>query len=149
MSTSDLSLDTQLCFSLYRASRAITRTYQELLADLHLTYPQYLVMLVMWEAKEPVPMSQLAQRVDLDSGTLTPLIKRLEAAGFLKKQRDAADERRTVLSLTAEGRKLKKKAAPIPRKIYETCSVEGMDLTQIKGELDRLAEHLSEPTSKL
>ncbi|GAA1749149.1 MarR family transcriptional regulator [Rothia terrae] len=145
MSTTELSLDKQLCFSLYRTSRAITRAYHELLTGLNLTYPQYLVMLVMWEAKEPVAMRDLTQQVELDSGTLTPLIKRLIAAGYLEKQRDPADERRTVLFLTASGKELEEKAAPIPRKIYEMCSVDGMDLALIKRELDRLADHLGDP----
>ncbi len=142
MTTNQLALENQLCFSLYRASRLVTRTYHNLLEKLNLTYPQYLVMLVLWE-KEEVGMKELAARLDLDSGTLTPLIKRLTSLGLLTKSRDPQDERRAVLALTPEGKKLREKAQSIPQEIYSICATEGVDLHQLKVELDRISEQLA------
>ena len=95
-----LALDNQVCFSLYSASLAMTKLYKPLLDPLGLTYPQYLVMLVLWETDD-VSVSTLGERLSLDSGTLTPLLKRLEAAGLVKRARSAEDERRVQVSLTA------------------------------------------------
>lgn len=139
-----LALDNQLCFSLYRAQRLVTRTYQNLLKELRLTYPQYLAMLVLWEAPGPVTMKELSTRLELDSGTLTPLVKRLITLDLISKQRDAADERRAVLSLTDAGSALRSKAEQVPGRIYALCSCEGLDLNAVKGELDALSQHLSE-----
>ena len=97
-----LALDNQLCFALYSASRAITRAYGPLLADLGLTYPQYLVMLVLWQA-DGVSVSELGARLALDSGTLTPLLKRLQTAGWISRTRGAQDERRVDIHLTPAG----------------------------------------------
>src|SRR5512138_3124386 len=108
-----LRLDHQLCFALYSASLAMTKFYKPLLDPLGLTYPQYLVMLVLWEA-DGVTVSQLGERLSLDSGTLTPLLKRLQAQGLVQRLRDASDERRVLLQLTARGRALKAKALTIP-----------------------------------
>ncbi|WP_237225077.1 MarR family winged helix-turn-helix transcriptional regulator [Rothia nasisuis] len=139
---SSLALDQQLCFSLYRSSRAVTRAYQQHLGKLGLTYPQYLVMLVMWESPDGLGMKDLVARLDLDSGTLTPLIKRLIDHGLLTKTRDPRDERRTLLSLTPAGQKLKGRAKSVPGAIYAACAVEGLDILALKAELDTLAEHL-------
>jgi len=100
-----LALDHQLCFALYSASLAMTKAYKPLLAPLGLTYPQYLVMLVLWEG-DGVTVSHVGERLSLDSGTLTPLLKRLQALGLLQRLRDAADERRVLLQLTPAGREL-------------------------------------------
>ena len=108
-----LLLDRQLCFALYSTSLAMTKLYKPLLAELGLTYPQYLVMLVLWEQNEQT-VSTLGERLYLDSGTLTPLLKRLEAAGLLTRQRASADERRVLISLTAAGAALREHAARIP-----------------------------------
>ena len=105
-----LQLDHQLCFALYSASLAMTKLYKPLLEPLGLTYPQYLVMLVLWEG-DGLTVSQLGERLALDSGTLTPLLKRLEASGLVQRRRDAADERRVLLHLTPAGRALKDGAA--------------------------------------
>src|SRR6187200_246404 len=94
-----LALDNQLCFALYSSSLAMTKLYKPLLDPLGLTYPQYLVMLVLWEG-DGVTVSELGQRLMLDSGTLTPLLKRLESAGVLQRLRDVADERRVLVRLT-------------------------------------------------
>ena len=103
-------LDEQLCFSLYAASRAVIRAYQPLLVELGLTYPQLLVMMVLWE-QDDLMVSALGQRLMLDSGTLTPLLKRMEKGGLLHRRRDPADERRVRITLTESGRALGERAA--------------------------------------
>lgn len=117
-----LRLDQQLCFPLYAASNLMTRLYRPLLDELGLTYPQYLVMLVLWEAS-PSTVSALGERLRLDSGTLTPLLKRLEAAGLVRRTRDAADERRVLVSLTDNGRALRDQAEDVPHRLV--CQVMG------------------------
>src|SRR6201985_60348 len=111
-----LALDKQLCFALYSASLAMTKVYKPLLAPLGLTYPQYLVMLALWE-EDAQTVSQLGDKLALDSGTLTPLLKRLEAQGQVGRERDAADERRVIVRLTHAGRKLKVAARAVPQAI--------------------------------
>lgn len=113
-----LRLETQLCFALYAASRAMAQAYQPLLTPLGLTYPQYLAMLVLWEA-DGISVKRLGERLQLDSGTLTPLLKRLEAAGLLQRQRCANDERSVLLYLTASGLALQLEAAAIPAKLRQ------------------------------
>ncbi len=128
-----LQLDNQLCFALYSTSLAMTKLYKPLLDDLGLTYPQYLAMLVLWE-KDGLTVSELGERLYLDSGTLTPLLKRLEASGFISRLRDVEDERRVHITLTAVGRKLKGQAAKIPSCILSAtqCSIpELITLTQL------------------
>ena len=127
-----LLLDNQLCFALYSTSLAMTRLYKPLLDELGLTYPQYLTMLVLWE-QDGLTVSELGQRLYLDSGTLTPLLKRLETSGFISRIRAVEDERRVHITLTAAGRKLKAQAAKIPGCILSAsqCSIpELMALTQ-------------------
>lgn len=108
-----LLLDNQLCFALYSASLAMTKLYKPLLDPLGLTYPQYLAMLVLWE-RDGLMVSELGERLHLDSGTLTPLLKRLEAAALIARVRAVDDERRVHVTLTAAGRKLKARAADVP-----------------------------------
>lgn len=116
-SSSDiLGLDQQLCFALYAASRAVVRAYGPLLEPLGLTYPQYLVMLVLWE-EDDISVKRLGERLSLDSGTLTPLLKRLEQGELVDRRRDDRDERVLRVSLTAKGRALKTKAKKIPKAI--------------------------------
>ena len=127
-----LKLDNQLCFAVYSASLAMTRLYKPVLEKLQLTYPQYLVMLALWEQDGPT-VSELGERLSLDSGTLTPLLKRLEAVGYVTRLRDLADERRVHITLTAAGRKLKARAASVPGCLMAAaqCSVpELISLTQ-------------------
>jgi MarR family transcriptional regulator, organic hydroperoxide resistance regulator len=127
-----LLLDNQLCFALYSTSLAMTRVYKPLLDDIGLTYPQYLAMLVLWE-QDGLMVSELGERLHLDSGTLTPLLKRLEASDLIARIRAVEDERRVHITLTAAGRKLKAKAAKIPACILSAteCSIpELMALTQ-------------------
>ncbi|MGY0195108.1 MarR family winged helix-turn-helix transcriptional regulator [Leptothrix sp. BB-4] len=111
-----LRLDQQLCFALYSASLAMTKVYRPLLDAMGLTYPQYLVMLVLWE-REVVSVGELGEHLNLDSGTLTPLLKRLEAQGRLVRNRSASDERRVEVSLTDDGRALRAQAREIPPRI--------------------------------
>ena len=119
-----LQLDNQLCFALYSASLAMTRLYQPLLAQLGLTYPQYLVMLALWE-QDDVAVSDIGQRLGLDSGTLTPLLKRLAQQGLLSRERDAQDERRVRVRLSVAGQALREQAAQIPGCILQAtqCSL--------------------------
>src|SRR6185436_11541595 len=127
-----LLLDNQLCFALYSASLAMTKLYKPLLDELGLTYPQYLAMLVLWE-QDGLTVSELGERLYLDSGTLTPLLKRMEAAGLVSRLRAVQHERRVHITLTAAGRKLKDKAAKIPGCILSAtqCSIpELVSLTQ-------------------
>ena len=113
-----LELDRQLCFALYTASRAVVRTYAPLLEDSGLTYPQYVTMLVLWEDPDaPRSVGELGERLHLDSGTLTPLLKRLVSMGYVTRSRDAADERRVLVALTAEGLALRDELAAVPRSI--------------------------------
>ena len=127
-----LLIDKQLCFALYATSLAMSKVYKPHLDGLGLTYPQYVVMLVLWE-RNAQAVSEIGERLCLDSGTLTPLLKRLEAALFVTRRRDSQDERRVLIELTALGRRLKTKAAKIPACILEAtqCSLtEVTDLTQ-------------------
>lgn len=137
-----LRLDNQLCFALYSASLAVTKLYKPLLTELGLTYPQYLVMLVLWE-QDGLAVSEIGERLTLDSGTLTPLLKRLEAAGLIARLRAVQDERRVQVTLTATGRKLKSRAARIPGCLLSAahCSVaEVVDLNRrVRALRDRLS----------
>ncbi|MFZ3128124.1 MAG: MarR family transcriptional regulator [Rhodoferax sp.] len=139
-----LLLDNQLCFALYSASLAMTKLYKPLLEALDLTYPQYLVMLVLWE-RDGLSVSALGERLYLDSGTLTPLLKRMEAAGWLVRQRSTEDERRVEVHLSAEGRKLKTKAASIPRCVVEASGYPVADLMALTQQVQTLRGHLTEP----
>jgi MarR family transcriptional regulator, organic hydroperoxide resistance regulator len=127
-----LQLDNQLCFALYSTSLAMTKLYKPLLDGLGLTYPQYLAMLALWE-QDGLMVSELGERLYLDSGTLTPLLKRLESSGLISRLRAVEDERRVHITLTAAGRKLKARAAKIPGCILSAsqCPIpELMALTQ-------------------
>src|SRR5262244_4245764 len=104
-----LRLDNQICFAIYSAAHAFNRVYKPLLDQLGLTYPQYLVMLVLWE-RDGVPVKEIGERLFLDSGTLTPLLKRLEAAGLVKRSRSTEDERVVLIHLTGAGKRLKRSA---------------------------------------
>ncbi len=114
--TDPLALDNQFCFALYSASLAMTKTYKPFLDKLGLTYPQYLVMLVLWQ-QDDVLVKSIGEKLFLDSGTLTPLLKRLEASSLIARTRDEADERQVRITLTKEGRALKKKAQSIPHQV--------------------------------
>lgn len=137
-----LLLDNQVCFALYSASLAMTKLYKPLLDELGLTYPQYLVMLVLWES-DGLMVSELGQRLSLDSGTLTPLLKRLEAAGLVSRLRAVQDERRVHIHLTAAGRKLKARAAKVPGCVLAASQCSLPELMQLTTQLRTLRERLA------
>lgn len=143
MNSKALLLDNQLCFALYSSSLAMTKLYKPLLAELGLTYPQYLVMLVLWEDKA-LTVSALGERLFLDSGTLTPLLKRLEAAGLLLRERDTEDERRVQVRLTPAGLRLKARAAPIPGCVLEASQCDVPELVALTAQVKALRDHLSQ-----
>ncbi len=136
-----LLLDNQLCFSLYSASLAMTKVYKPLLDDLGLTYPQYLAMLVLWE-RDGLMVSELGERLFLDSGTLTPLLKRLEALGLVARIRAVEDERRVHITLTAAGRKLKVKAAKIPGCVLSATQCSISELVSLTRQVQALRARL-------
>ena len=136
-----LQLDNQLCFALYSASLAMTKLYQPLLAQLGLTYPQYLAMLVLWE-RDGLMVSELGERLFLDSGTLTPLLKRLEAAGLIARIRALDDERRVHVTLTAVGRKLKARAEKVPACIAAAAQCPLPDIASLTRQVQALRQRL-------
>lgn len=146
ISKQDLVLDKQLCFALYGASLALTRTYKPLLEPLGLTYPQYLVMMVLWE-EDHLAVKALGEKLGLDSGTLSPLLKRLEQADFVKRQRDSRDERQVTVSLTPKGRALQDDALSVMAAIGSAigCSLEEVaalrqQLQSLRGRLNAAAQ---------
>lgn len=136
-----LLLDNQLCFALYSASLAMTKLYKLLLEPLGLTYPQYLVLLVLWE-RETLTVSELGERLYLDSGTLTPLLKRMEAAQLLQRNRSAQDERRVLITLTAAGRKLKSRAIKIPACVVQATACPLPELVGLTRQIQSLRAQL-------
>ena len=136
-----LQLDNQLCFALYSASLAMTKVYKPLLEELGLTYPQYLAMLVLWE-RDGLMVSELGERLFLDSGTLTPLLKRLEASGLITRVRATQDERRVHITLTPLGVKLKVQAAKIPACILSASKCSLPELTELTRQIQGLRERL-------
>ncbi|MER6851713.1 MarR family transcriptional regulator [Streptomyces flaveolus] len=136
-----LRLDQQICFSLNAASRAFGGVYRVLLKELGLTYPQYLVMLVLWEHGE-LPVKKLGEHLRLDSGTLSPLLKRLEAAGLVHRERSARDERSVRVRLTEEGVALRERAAEVPRRIAAATGLDLTEIQELRSRLDRLTTAL-------
>jgi DNA-binding MarR family transcriptional regulator len=136
-----LYLDNQLCFAVYSASLAMTKAYKPLLSALGLTYPQYLVLLVLWE-QDGLQVSALGERLYLDSGTLTPLLKRMEAAGWLTRQRSTADERRVQVTLTPEGQALKVQAGCVPIQMAQAVACDMTELRHLTQELHALRNRL-------
>jgi DNA-binding MarR family transcriptional regulator len=134
-------LDNQLCFLFHRISRELTAAYRPLLADLGLTYPQYLVMLVLWE-DDGLAVGEIGDRLALDSGTLSPLVRRLEAAGFVRRERDRADERRVTVHLTPAGRDLEARAADVPAELAAHLVDDMAQYEQAKASLLALATRL-------
>ena len=137
-----LQLDNQLCFALYSASLAMTKFYKPLLDELGLTYPQYLVMLVLWE-KDNVNVSEICEQLYLETTTLTPLLKRLEAAGLISRLRDVQDERRVHIHLTAAGRKLKARAAKVPACVLAASQCSIPELVQLTRQVRELRDRLA------
>ncbi len=137
-----LRLDNQICFAVYSAAHAFNRVYKPLLDRLGLTYPQYLVMLVLWE-RDGVSVKQLGERLFLDSGTLTPLLKRLEAAGLVKRSRSREDERQVLIALTAQGQALKERARSVPLAILDASSCSVAELAAARDEIVALRDRLN------
>ncbi|GAB2997505.1 MarR family transcriptional regulator [Actinosynnema sp. NPDC050801] len=137
-----LDLDDQLCFALYAASRAVTARYRPLLDDLGLTYPQYLVLLVLWE-RGPVPVKDVAAALQLDYGTLSPLLKRLEAAGLIRRERRPDDERSVRLVLTEAGDELRGRAKDVPPAMGEAMNLSESDTARLRALLRTLADNVS------
>jgi DNA-binding MarR family transcriptional regulator len=136
-------LDDQLCFALYSAGLAMNKVYRKLLRKLDLTYPQYLVMLVLWE-RDGVTVSEIGARLFLDSATLTPLLKRLEAAGLVARARSNADERQVVVSLTEAGQALRREAAGVQDGVQCAAACAPGDLPALKRQLELLRTALAD-----
>ncbi|GHE25586.1 MarR family transcriptional regulator [Kitasatospora indigofera] len=141
-----LRLDHQICFSLHAASRAFGGVYRTVLKDLDLTYPQYLVMLVLWEHGE-LPVKRIGEHLRLDSGTLSPLLKRLEATGYVRRARSSEDERSVTVRLTEAGTALRERAVCVPRRIVEASDLTPAEaatlqslLARVTGSLDHAAQ---------
>ncbi|UUZ50741.1 MarR family transcriptional regulator [Massilia sp. B-10] len=130
-----------LCFNLYSTSLKMTQLYKPLLAELRLTYPQYLVMLVLWE-EEGLGIRDVAMRLDQDSGSITPIVKRLEAEGYLLRNRDPKDERNRVLTLTDAGRTLRRRHGRLNQQIAASCKLDTAELRQLMAGLNQLSRNL-------
>ena len=146
MEFEQLRLDNQLCFPVYAASRLIIREYQPLLDKLGITYPQYLVLVVLWET-DKITVNEISQKLILNNNTITPLLKRMEQQGFIKRQRSESDERKVIIELSKKGKQMKIEAARIPEKlaaslISETLKIE--ELIDLKNKLDSLIKFLLE-----
>ncbi|MNZ45345.1 Organic hydroperoxide resistance transcriptional regulator [compost metagenome] len=136
-----LLLDNQLCFALYSANLALNKLYRQLLAPLNLTYPQYLVMLILWE-RDDITVSEIGERLFLDSATLTPLLKRLESAGVIVRQRSRQDERQVAVTLSDEGRALQQQAQDIPQAVGCAAQCDTETLLALKQQLEQLRQQL-------
>lgn len=137
-----LRLDNQLCFALYSSSHLMTKIYKPLLKEIGLTYPQYLVMLALWE-EDGVTVGALGEKLFLDSGTLTPLLKRMEAAKLLKRARSGSDERQVFIHLTDKGRSLKRTAAQIPVKAAAATGLGVLEIVKLRKQLTKLQTELA------
>lgn len=141
-----LALDRQVCFPLYAAGRAVTRRYTVLLAEVGLTYPQYLCLLALWGDDGPMSVGELGEQLRLDSGTLTPVLKRLEAAGYVVRRRDPADERRVLLDVTDAGWALRDRVADVPERLMSSLGLPVAKARQLRSLLDELIESLDDST---
>jgi MarR family transcriptional regulator, organic hydroperoxide resistance regulator len=135
-------LSDQVCFALYAASRALTSLYRPVLDELGLTYPQYLVLLVLWE-RGSVPVRELGAALHLDYGTLTPLLKRLEAHGILRRERSASDERSVLITLTEQGTALQERARPVPALAGNATAMATAELDQFRELLRKLTANVT------
>jgi DNA-binding MarR family transcriptional regulator len=137
-----LRLDNQICFAVYSTAHAFNRVYKPLLDRLGLTYPQYLVMLTLWE-RDGVPVKDIGARLFLDSGTLTPLLKRLEAAELIKRTRSTEDERQVLIALTPQGHALRERAKAVPQSILAASACSVGELLAMKDEIVALRDRLN------
>ncbi|MGD6833462.1 MarR family winged helix-turn-helix transcriptional regulator [Sutcliffiella halmapala] len=136
-----LKLENQICFKIYSVERKITKLYRNLLDELDVTYPQYLVLLVLWE-KNTTSVKELGEKLFLDSGTLTPMLKRMEGNGLLERNRSREDERSVIISLTPKGRQLKEKAECIPTQLVDNLSMDYQELQAFNRTLTRIMENI-------
>lgn len=137
-----LLLDRQVCFPLYAASNLLNRVYRPVLAPLGLTYSQYLVMLLLWE-RSPVSVGELGERLYVDTGTLTPLLKRMESGGFVTRRRDPADERRVLIALTPHGRDLRAAALSVPETLSNQLGLDSAAVDELRNSVKALVDILS------
>jgi len=138
-----ITVENLVCFDVHAASRALDAVYRRVLGELGLTYPQYLVMMVLWE-REPVTVKELGVRLRLDSGTLSPLLKRLEAAGLVRRERSTEDERSVLVRLTDEGGRLGERACDVPARIFEAAGLAPVEVLDLQRTLRRLVASLDE-----
>ncbi len=138
---SNLNLTDMLCFAIYSTANALNRAYQPILSPLDLTYPQFLVMLVLWE-QDDLTVSEIGTQLNLDSGTLTPLLKRLETAGRIARRRDPHDERQVRITLTQNGRKLREEAENVPEQIICATGQPASELRDLRNRLIKIRDHL-------
>ncbi|PZD94552.1 MarR family transcriptional regulator [Paenibacillus sambharensis] len=137
-----LKLENQVCFAVYACSREITKLYRPILEEYGLTYTQYVTMLVLWE-RDGITVKELGRRLHLDSGTLTPLLKKLEAAGLVTRTRDKADERNVVIDLTEKGHGMKKSAAAVPGRLFNETVVDEADIVALRNLITRMLARIS------
>jgi len=142
-----MPVDQQLCFALYSASRAMTAAYRPVLTEMNLTYPQYLVMLVLWEEGH-VTVGRLGERLQLDSGTLSPLLKRLEANGFVQRERSRDDERLVEVTLTPAGRQLESRAQCIPEELGSATGMTQQEAADLRDAVRLLTDALTASNRK-
>jgi DNA-binding MarR family transcriptional regulator len=144
MEFDQLKLSNQVCFPLYAASRLITREYQPYLDKMGITYPQYLVLLVLWET-DGIPVNEIAQKLILNTNTITPLLKRMESQGILTRRRSGSDERKVMVCLTGKGQEMKSTASGIPEELGKkiiTDAITISELTELKTRLNALIQFL-------
>jgi MarR family transcriptional regulator, organic hydroperoxide resistance regulator len=144
MGFDQLKLDNQLCFPLYAASRLIIREYQPYLDKLGITYPQYLVLMVLWE-NDNIPVNNISQKLILNTNTVTPLLKRMEAQGLIKRKRSESDERKVLVKLTGKGRLMQRKACSIPESlasVFVSNTLKTEELSELKNTLYKLINYL-------
>lgn len=143
--TDSLKLENQLCFPLYALSRLVTRAYQPYLEKLEITYPQYLVLLVLWETQEPMSVNDITHRLVLNTNTVTPLLKRMHQQGLVVRERDTDDERKMLITLSDKGLGMKKLALSIPQEMAKNMlngPLSMGELMTLKGSLCQLIEYL-------
>jgi DNA-binding MarR family transcriptional regulator len=133
-----LNLGNQLCFRLYKLNKNLTKLYAPLLKELELTYPQYLVMLVMWQCNKAISIKEISYQLELDTGTLSPLLKRMEKLDLIKRTRSEQDERLVLIKLTSHGKHIKSKAKLIPAKLFALTGLSKHELIQLQHSLDEL-----------
>ncbi len=142
--TNNLLLEKQLCFRLYSLNKLMNRHYNPVLKELNLTYPQYLVMLVLWQTNDVISVKTLCDKLDLDSGTLSPLLKRLEKSQLLSRKRGEKDERSVLIKLSQKGKELKNKAQHVPEKMFAITGLQPEQLQSLNQQLDQLLADMSD-----